>query len=105
MSENVLQEADQLTSKDRMESYDHPLPNHERIAALWNAYLTGRPDQLLPLAPDEICHMMILVKLSRDMFCPKRDNLVDIAGYARCIERIREESDGEEKIDDLIIAG
>ena len=87
---SILSEAVRLTSGDRMQHYDHPLPNHERIAALWNAFLGGRPDRGRPLAPDEVCHMMILVKISRDMFRPREDNLVDIAGYARCIQMIRE---------------
>lgn len=90
IAENILEEANRITSKDRQESYDHPLPNHERIASLWNAYLRNRKEPNKDLGPDEVCHMIILVKMARDMFCPKRDNLVDMAGYARCIERIRE---------------
>jgi len=105
MSENILQEADRLTTKDRMVSYDHPLPNHERIADLWNAYMRNRLGPETPLNPSDVCHMMILVKMARDMFCPKRDNLVDIAGYARCIERIRKKLDEEGKIDEHFIAG
>ncbi len=93
---NILTEAGLLTSGDRMKNYDHPLPNHKRIAALWNAFLESRPDPGSSLVPDEICHMMILVKISRDMFCPNSDNLVDIAGYARCIERIREDDWSDE---------
>lgn len=93
-SGNILHEADRLTSGDRMATYDHPLPNHVRIAALWDAYLEHRPDPDRPLTPDQVCHMMILVKISRDMFCPKSDNLVDIAGYARCVEKIREREGG-----------
>lgn len=33
--------------------------------------------------------MMVLLKIARDIFTPTRDNLADIAGYARCIERMR----------------
>ena len=87
---NILDEADKLTSKDRRDTYDHPLPNHKRIADMWNAFIQNRKHPDANLSPSDVCHMMILVKMMRDVFCPKRDNLVDIAGYARCIELIRE---------------
>jgi hypothetical protein len=32
--------------------------------------------------------MMVLLKLSRDANSPKRDNAVDIAGYAQLMEEV-----------------
>jgi len=87
---NVLQEADQLTAGDRQRDYDHPLPNHTRIAALWNAYLGIRREPSGPVSAEDVATMMILLKVARDVFTPKYDNLVDICGYARCLERMRE---------------
>lgn len=85
--ETILEEAARLTSGDRQRDYDHPLPNHERIARLWQAYLDGR--NAGPLTPVDAAWMMLLVKVARDQATPKRDNATDAAGYARCIERIR----------------
>jgi hypothetical protein len=36
---------------------------------------------------------MVLLKTMRDGNMPKRDNLVDAAGYLRCVERVEEEVD------------
>lgn len=87
--ETILDEAARLTSQDRQATYDHPRPNHERIARLWNAYLDNRPDTTAALTPDDCMFMQILVKIARDQFAKKRDSIVDIAGYARCIEKNR----------------
>jgi hypothetical protein len=91
-SRTVLDEAAELTLGARQRDYDHPLPNHERIALLWNAYLECRPqyETFCRLSAEDVARMMVLLKIARDVFTPKRDNLTDICGYARCIERIRE---------------
>ena len=90
---NVLQEADLLTAGDRQRDYDHPFANHQRIAALWNTYLECRKDPLAKLTPEDVATMMILLKIARQVFTPKRDNLTDICGYARCMERIQDYRD------------
>lgn len=41
-SEGILDEAKRITAGERQRDYDHPLPNHNRIAVLWNAYLSMR---------------------------------------------------------------
>ena len=93
----ILDEAAAVTAGPRQRDYDHPLPNHRRIARLWNAFVQSRRDPAAEISPEDVAHMMILmmilVKIARDQFAPKRDNLIDIAGYARCLEQMRE--DGE----------
>jgi len=86
----VLSEAASATSGPRQRDYDHPTPNHDRIARLWNAYHNCRkfPDDQLD--GQDVARMMILLKIARDVFTPKRDNLVDICGYARCLEQMRD---------------
>jgi hypothetical protein len=64
------------------------MPNHQRIARLWNAYIANRKEPQSRLTPEDVARMMILLKIARDVFTPKRDNLVDICGYARCLERM-----------------
>lgn len=87
--ESVLEEAQRITSGPRQRDYDHPLPNHERIAALWNAYLSIRSDPTGPLSAADVATLMLLLKLARNVKTPMRDNMVDAAGYARCLARIQ----------------
>ena len=85
---NILEEAIELTGGDRRRDYDHALPNHERIATLWNAYIGIRKHSEAPLTPADVATMMLLLKVARHAHNPKRDNLVDMAGYARCLAQI-----------------
>lgn len=80
--ENILQEADRITTRDRAEAYGHPSVECTRIAALWSTYLG------IHVEAEDVPIMMILLKISREVNAPKRDNLVDIAGYARVAEKI-----------------
>jgi hypothetical protein len=82
--ESILAEALRITSGDRRKDYDHPTPNHERIAALWNAFLSIRKKPNSPISASEVAWMMALLKIARDAYTPKRDNYVDAAGYIRC---------------------
>lgn len=80
MSENILQEADRLTGGDRGADYGHPLDDYTRTAAIWSAILG------VDVTPEQAQLCMIGVKISRECNKHKRDNLVDIAGYARTLE-------------------
>ncbi len=80
--ETVLAEAQRIVDGPRRENYGDPKENHQRTADLWNAYSRGKAD----LTPRDVCVMNILQKISRDAHSPQRDNLVDIAGYARNAE-------------------
>jgi hypothetical protein len=87
-NEGILDEAIRVTSGDRRRDYDHPTPNHERIAALWNAYLGVREEADAEVSPYDASIMMILLKIARAAHTPTRDSFVDIAGYARCAAQI-----------------
>ena len=84
----VLEEAALLTEGVRQRDYDHPGPNHWRISRLWNAYLSIRKNPTDGISPLDVAWMMVLLKIARDVYTPKRDNLVDACGYVRCIERM-----------------
>lgn len=90
---NVCEEANIIAGGDRQRQrdYGHPLDNHRRIADLWNAYIKGRKDPAAPLSEIDAGLMMILLKVAREQNTPKRDNLVDICGYAKCIESMYSE--------------
>src|SRR5262249_4301155 len=78
--ESILQEAQRLTHGNRNASYGHPLVDYSRTAALVSAMLAHKLKE--PLTASEMACAMICVKLSRQMNAPKRDNMVDLAGYA-----------------------
>lgn len=86
---SVLEEALAYTSGDRRRDYDHALPNHERIAGYWNAHLSA-VGIIGKLSAADVAMMMILLKVARQARTPKRDNIVDMAGYARCLSQICE---------------
>lgn len=68
----------------RQQDYRHPADDFRRTALMWTAILGVEVDpQLVPLC-------MIAVKISRQVNHPKRDNLVDIAGYARTAEMVED---------------
>ena len=73
---NILEEANKITSTIKREEYGSPRENVNRIRQIASAIL-GRE-----LTNDDIMAVMLSVKLSRQMHQHKRDNLVDIAGYA-----------------------
>ena len=90
-AESVLTEALRITSGARRRDYDSATANHDRIAGAWNWFLANRATQTVPFVPvsaADVAQMMILLKISRNLYTPKRDNLVDIAGYARCVAQI-----------------
>lgn len=79
---SVLDEAKAVIA-ERGENYDHPLPNHQRIAAMWSVILGG------DVTPLQVVQCMMAVKLCRLIATPThRDSLTDICGYAACAEQI-----------------
>ena len=79
----ILEEANQLTAGDRNTDYGDPTDDFTRTARMWTAILADRlrPDTMITAMDVPLC--MIAVKLARQVHRHKRDNLVDIAGYAR----------------------
>ena len=80
MSENILEEANRITHGKRNEDYGSPLDDFSRTAKMWSAILGCE------VHATDVPKCMIALKLSRQCHSPKRDNLVDICGYAHTIE-------------------
>ncbi len=78
--EDILEEALRITSGDRQASYGPPDQDFQRTAAMWSA-MKG-----VPFEAREVAMFMIALKLSRETHQRKRDNAVDLAGYARCLD-------------------
>lgn len=86
--EPILLEAQRITTADRRAAYDAATANHTRIAGAWNWYLSSRPEPGAQITPKDAAMMMLLLKVARETHSTRRDNLVDIAGYARIVAQI-----------------
>jgi hypothetical protein len=81
---SILTEAQSLVHGDRNASYGHPLTDYRRTAAMWSAIVGYE------ITPKQAVLMMCALKISRECNKPKRDNLVDLAGYAECAKEVEE---------------
>lgn len=80
----VLREAEQLIVGDRNDTYGTPTQNFTNIADLWNVQFRHLLKDGAKFTPADIALALIQVKMARTIAQPKRDNFVDIAGYAAC---------------------
>jgi hypothetical protein len=75
-NENALEEAQRLVHGGRNADYGHPADNDGRIAAMLRALFGW------DVKAQDVWMIMVVTKLSRERNRPKRDNRVDVAGYA-----------------------
>ena len=81
----LLKRAIEITTKDRNESYGDPEDNFANIAAYWSRYLSDSAKLEIIISPQDVAHLMILMKIARLSTNPNNyDSLLDIAGYAAC---------------------
>ncbi len=80
--ESVTLEADRIVAGDRNDSYGRPIDDFSRTAVMWSAILKTR------VTAEQVAMCMIAVKLSRECNKPKRDNTVDVCGYAKCLDQV-----------------
>src|SRR5262245_55554273 len=83
--ETVLLEASRIVDGRGHDDYGHPSVVYGRVGRVWGALL-GIED--IPAAT--VCLMLAGMKLGRYSLKPKRDSLVDTAGYARTVEMCEE---------------
>lgn len=90
----VLDEAKKIVTQDRCEQYGGPEDSFRVIGELWAAYLRGRGvlKSGEEIDPDMVANMMVLLKVARASTAiePKRDNYIDMAGYAACAAELEE---------------
>ncbi len=90
---SVLDEANEIINGDRQKDYGSAYATFSKIANLWSVVL----DTNRPISPQEVALCLIQLKVARainDTYNQrpiKRDTIVDIAGYAGCIEKIQDE--------------
>lgn len=86
----ILDEAQEITSGARQADYGHPHENFTGQALIVRGLIYRRYGIDLPITPDFIGLLGVAIKLDREAGKPKRDNLVDIAGYAKTIQLVNE---------------
>ena len=74
--QDILREAERLTSSDRNKNYGDPLVNHQRIANIWSVLLG------IEVTPSQVALCLVGVKLARLVETPDHlDSFVDGAAY------------------------
>lgn len=85
--ERLLLDAIKTVTGERQDQYGNPEDSLAVIASYWNAYLHSKGDVDVRISSVDAGMMMILLKVAREANKPKRDNLLDIAGYAAITSR------------------
>lgn len=78
----INQTAAAIVSGPRRKSYGDAKASFERIARSWSDILRS------PVTSRQVALCMVALKVLRDSNKPKRDNLVDIAGYAELADKL-----------------
>jgi hypothetical protein len=82
---SIAQEAMDIVSGARQQTYGHPSKNFQDTARLWSVVLG------IEVTPQQVALCMVHLKLAREVFSPKRDNLVDAIGYLLAYDATGEE--------------
>ena len=83
--ESILDEAKRIVHGERGENYGHPFEDFSRTAKIWSAIL-GKD-----ITPEQVALCMVGLKISREVNRPKRDNIVDGAGYFETLDMVKKE--------------
>lgn len=87
-NKSILDEAKAIVEGSRQSDYGDPVESFERIAKTASMITGGN------LTPKECCAVLMAVKIVREGHRHKRDNLVDLCGYAHIMNELNEnESD------------
>jgi hypothetical protein len=80
--------AQRLTTGGRQDEYGHPADDFKRIADMWAVLVK------VPITPQQVAMCMVALKLARLCHSPNhRDSMIDIAGYANCMDLIRQRNE------------
>jgi hypothetical protein len=82
--DSILEEAQDILEGDRESDYGDPVANFNRISRIASSILNET------ITPEQCVVVMMAVKLSREQYKHKRDNLVDLVAYTEILNRVRE---------------
>lgn len=100
--ETISQEANRLVNGARQASYGHPYDDFTRTGKMWAAVLrdwalTVEINHTPDIPPHLVGLCQVGIKISREVNAPKRDNLVDICGYAETVALVRERQASDQR--------
>lgn len=87
MSQDILEEAAEILNGDRREAYGSVRQSFHNLAKMWSLILG------FDVTPSKVCMCMIGLKMTRELNAHKRDNLVDLAGYAKLLSMLEGDED------------
>lgn len=73
---NILQKAQQTVYHDRQDQYGSIQDSFKKTAKIWSAILDHE------VTPQQVALCMAGIKIARESFKHKEDNLIDLAGYS-----------------------
>lgn len=85
VSDSILHEAHNIIHGARREEYGPVEESFQRVASYWTNW------RGVEFTTHDVAMMMILLKVARERAKHKRDNLVDICGYADLNEQLHSE--------------
>lgn len=84
VKKSCIEEAGEIRAGNRQADYGDAVENFSRISEIAKVAFD------LDIKPEDIAKVMISIKLSREKFNHKRDNLVDMVGYIDILNEIKE---------------
>lgn len=86
---SILTEAENIINGDRRVAYGDPLLMGDNIARGWRVIFKSHN-----ITAEQVNLAMIWLKICRELNNHQMDNLVDVAGYAGVIEKIKNSREG-----------
>lgn len=86
--QHVTEEATNLVYGNRGQDYGHPYKDFSRTAAIWTGLFGHKLRDGESFSAPDVGLAMIGVKMSREINHPKRDNRVDMCGYAETLQML-----------------
>lgn len=97
----ILEEAGKAVLTDRNESYGEPEDNFRRIAEQWSLYFKQKYDIEVKVTAEDVAWMLGDLKKVRAYAGYKRDNYVDMVGYAACGGEVAAKAPAKEEKEEL----
>lgn len=96
LAELPHEEAARIVLGPRAAYYDSPLRNFDRIGHMWTGILLDKLRDGQRVTAEDVSLCMVGVKLSRESFRHKRDNITDAHGYLITYQMVLDERTAEE---------
>lgn len=91
-AKDFLKEAEKLTNNDRNEQYGSITESFKLYSEICKVNFG------LEIEPHQIAQVLMAIKLGRQKFRPKDDNLIDLAGYTKILAVLLEEKQDKENV-------